>query len=667
MKKQKKVKTVIFLLILIFTQNFLLYSDLSDVYYEISRAFSIFNDPYSGATIFPVLDIPLGGRAEAMGGAFTAVSDDITGLEVNPAGTAMLSMGELAIFHRNWIDDSAVSSLAYASRYGSLGFGVYTKLLYMSFDEYGSFGEEINQGYYSEALLSANLSYNLLPRISQGGLSLGLSVKSGYRLLPAFIKINEEQNQQLAALLFDLGFLTRLNLLKLYQGDVPNFSFGISAKNLGFSSNGEALPGMVTFGLAYRLFSPFLISLDMNMPLSLNPFALQYNRWSLNLGMELKMLKFLAFQTGFKLQENPVFNFGMQFDLDQVKFNANYNLDLSGSLNPVDKFSLEVSFKMDSLIPPPSPEPAPTPKPVSDKPVSDDQAKSDKENKTPLTAEKDDDAAKLDEIASLQDGQKSLVDQIRFVPGTDEFREGAEGFIKKIAQKIKENENLWLSVSAYAEFSGNPTKEINLYTKRANKIKTVLVKSNISEERVKISSTGQITMDPEKDTGLVVIKSIAPDKAKDSQNNQLIENLLNGDHDLNGNGSVVVDSSLYQRLSEAKAGTKINFKGIYFEDPGNRLSVKSHQALDPLADVLKNRETMVILISGYSERLNNILDEFERYTARASSVKKYLVSQGIDASRVKVSSSGELYSPESGSDPNIVIKVLEVDGERELE
>jgi len=68
-------------------------------------------DNNAGLTTFPILNIPMGGRSEGMASAFTAVSDDVSFIEYNPAGSSMLTKSEIAFFHNNWIADSKMEGL----------------------------------------------------------------------------------------------------------------------------------------------------------------------------------------------------------------------------------------------------------------------------------------------------------------------------------------------------------------------------------------------------------------------------------------------------------------------------------------------------------------------------------------------------------------------------
>ena len=90
-------------------------------------------DDNAGLTAFPVLNIPMGGKAESMAPAFSAVCNDISFIEWNPAGSSMLANNELAIFHNNWIADTKMEGAVYAMRFDSLGVAAGTKWLYTPF------------------------------------------------------------------------------------------------------------------------------------------------------------------------------------------------------------------------------------------------------------------------------------------------------------------------------------------------------------------------------------------------------------------------------------------------------------------------------------------------------------------------------------------------------
>lgn len=77
-----------------------------------------------GTTAAQFLKIGVGARAIAMGGAFVAVANDVTGLYWNPAGIARMSRSEAILLHTEWLADISFDYAGIAinmGRFGTLG------------------------------------------------------------------------------------------------------------------------------------------------------------------------------------------------------------------------------------------------------------------------------------------------------------------------------------------------------------------------------------------------------------------------------------------------------------------------------------------------------------------------------------------------------------------
>jgi tetratricopeptide (TPR) repeat protein len=320
------------------------FGDSGAAYYGLSDFLSRnFADPNAGLTAFPTLLIPMGGRYEGMGTAYTAVALDSGYIEANPSASSVLERGELSFLHHSWIADSNLEGVIYTMRYNDLGIGLGGKFLYVPFTEYNDWGEREARGYFSESVATLNLSYNFFSSYAFYGLAVGANLKAAYRNVPAAIY----PDQSVLTGLMDFGMLTRFNLFKFYNSRTKNFSVGLALKNLGLPALSEPVPTMATFGIAYSPIRPLTWALDFNLPISFDPQNTPAERWYLATGFNVAVTDFLALQSGFMLKaDNPRVSVGAEVDLRTVSFVLNYNLDLSGRLNPLDKFSIEAKLNL---------------------------------------------------------------------------------------------------------------------------------------------------------------------------------------------------------------------------------------------------------------------------------------------------------------------------------
>lgn len=316
-------------------------ADFADVYAAIGKLFGGLEDDNAGLTVFPTLLVPSGGRYEGMGTAYTALAWDSGFIEANPAGSAVLEQSELSFLHHNWIADSRVEGVIYTFRLNDLGIGFGGKFLYLPFTEYGDWAQREAAGIVSETVATANVSYNLFSSYDFYGLAVGGNLKAAYRHIPAVI----QPGQSAFTAMVDVGVLSRFNFLKAYYSRSKNFSVGAVVKNIGFPALGEPLPSLVTAGIGYSPLRPVTVSVDFNLPFTFDS-GTPAQRWYVASGFDVNVTSFLSVQGGFRVKENPQVSLGTTLELEKVTFTANYNLDLSGSVNPVDKFSLEAKLNL---------------------------------------------------------------------------------------------------------------------------------------------------------------------------------------------------------------------------------------------------------------------------------------------------------------------------------
>jgi hypothetical protein len=319
--------------------------ELADFYQSYSSLGDspLFKDPNTGRTIFPTLLVPLGGKYESMGTAFTAIADDSGYIEANPAGSAILDKTELSFHHNNWIADSSLEGVVYTMRMDELGIGFGGKFLYLPFTAFDEFGDRQSRGYVSESIATANIAYNFLSSYYFYGIAVGTNVKFAYRNIPSAIY----PDQSIFTAMADVGALTRVNFLKPYASRERNLSLGLTVKNLGPPSEGEPLPSVATGGIAYSPLRPVTIALDVNYPFA---FGLPQDEWErlyLATGVDVQFTDFFSIQSGFTHRgSNPRISLGSAIDLNDMRINLNYTLDMTTQLSSADRFSIEANLKL---------------------------------------------------------------------------------------------------------------------------------------------------------------------------------------------------------------------------------------------------------------------------------------------------------------------------------
>jgi hypothetical protein len=315
-------------------------------------------DENAGLTSFPVLNVPMGGRSEGMAGAFTAVADDISFMEYNPAGSSKLDYSELALFHNNWIADTKIEGLAYTNRIKNYGFGAQAKWLYTPFTEYNIYGDRVSKGYYSEAVGTLNFSYNFLSRYSFSGLSAGINIKGAFRIMPDYTDADDLGNstgqliagsgkgQSAAMAMADVGLLTRFNFLKGYPSRENNTSAALVIRNLGPPAGGDPLPTVAVAALSYKPLRPLLFAFDYSIPINLaEPRLSEKPYWAA--GVAVQATSFLSMRIGLMGRSGNVrVTAGSAVEMEKFSIEVNYTLDLLTQLQPLNRVSLGLRLNM---------------------------------------------------------------------------------------------------------------------------------------------------------------------------------------------------------------------------------------------------------------------------------------------------------------------------------
>lgn len=267
MQKKSQLGLIIYTLILIINFTTLAYSA---------------DNPASTGLSF--LKLGAGSRAVAMGEAFTAIANDVSGTYWNPAGLANLSGTELMFTHNKWLQDITNEFAAFGFRAGKNAFGV----SFISNTIGGIERRVIASAEPLDVLTAHDIVFGLSYARGIGeNLSLGTTFKYLYQ------KIYIESASGLAA---DLGLQYIIPLYGLKTGVVLQ-NFGFVSK---LHEESTKLPQTIRLGLAYQL--PFQI-LNGEFLLATDWMKILDSISHVNFGFEYNFIKYLAlrfgYQTGF--------------------------------------------------------------------------------------------------------------------------------------------------------------------------------------------------------------------------------------------------------------------------------------------------------------------------------------------------------------------------------
>jgi hypothetical protein len=187
------------------------------------------------------------------------------------------------------------------------------------------------------------------------GLSLGVPLKGAFRFTPDYSDADDldspgqlipgsGKSQSAAAIMADIGLLTRLNFLKFYDSRDRNTAIALVTRNLGPPVSGDPLPTAAAAGISWKPLRPILFSFDFTLPLNLMDMSLSETAyWSAGLSVEIT--PFLSMRAGLLAKSGNVrIALGSAVDLERISVEVNYTLDLLTQLTPLNRISLGLRF-----------------------------------------------------------------------------------------------------------------------------------------------------------------------------------------------------------------------------------------------------------------------------------------------------------------------------------
>ncbi len=328
------------------------------LYFVIFSA-TLFGQSKVGSTAAPFLNIGIGPRAIAMGGAYIATANDVSSLYWNPAGVAKMNRSGALFSHSKWFADINYNWAGAVINLGEAGvFGASITSLNYGDMELTTLGEpDGTGGTFSAADMAIAITYAkaLTDRFSIGG-----SVKYITQTI---------WNSSASTVAIDVGVL--------FHSDIAGIRIGANISNLGgdmritgkdlnvqhdidpniYGNNDQILASLDTDSWPIPLTFKIGLAMDVldieNHRITLGVDALHPNDndESINVGMEYHLLNLISLRGGYKSllldnsEEGLTFGFGLNYDFSpSFGLSIDYAYQTFGILNNTQHFSVGVIF-----------------------------------------------------------------------------------------------------------------------------------------------------------------------------------------------------------------------------------------------------------------------------------------------------------------------------------
>ena len=311
----------------------------------------------TGTTAAQVLKFNVGPRAMGMGGAFTALSDDITAMYWNPSGTANINTNEAFFNHSTLYADVGYDYAALASNLSDFGtVGAFVSVL--SMNEMKVRTEEQPQGtgeYFDAGGLVIGLNYS---RFLTDDFSIGFNVKyineyiwhmsaAGFGIdVGTMYKIHVLNELRIAASISNFG-----SKMELSGRDVTKImNSGAGGGNL-VNTNLELekfdLPLLFRFGLS----SDIVRDKDNRITVAVDAVHPNDHTEFINSGLEYAWNEMIYIRGGYNSlfekdsEKGLTLGVGLHYRIiDLVKVKIDYAYQDFGRLNNVQYISLGINF-----------------------------------------------------------------------------------------------------------------------------------------------------------------------------------------------------------------------------------------------------------------------------------------------------------------------------------
>jgi len=278
------------------------------------------------------LNVPVGARASALGGAYTSLASGIDGLYWNPAGLSALKSTEILFFRNEYFEDITQHYIGWTSYFEKIKSSI--GLSFNMFD-YGTFNRTIltsatayaEQGTFTAKDYTAGLTWS--PNM-ESKLKFGITMN--------FIKsrIAEDEAKSIA---FDIGWMAAAG-----SDEIP-LLIGATIKNFGtklkYSKVSEDLPLTQNFGISSEFSFENIFIIRPSVDFSFNFIDKEKDFMT---GIEIEYDKKFSIQAGYNTINDAGSGFSLGCGFNLFNFQINYAYIPNRELDTSHKFSVLYRF-----------------------------------------------------------------------------------------------------------------------------------------------------------------------------------------------------------------------------------------------------------------------------------------------------------------------------------
>ena len=303
-----------------------------------AEAGKYFTSNAAGTTSADFLNLPVGARASAMGGAYSAISEDASAVYWNPAGLAQIPKLSAIFMRSQYVQDISYQYVAYAQRltYDSVIAGSVFLTDIGTIDHTNMDGTKMDTFSPRDQVFTLSYSKAIL-EFSDKDMDVSIGVSAKY--------IKSQIVESAKAYAGDLGIMT-------YNFTNIPYRLGVTMTNLGsgmrYDVDSNPLP--LTFKLAGAVnpFKNMLFSVDMVLPKQNRPNFL----FGTELSTEPNELTRLSARAGLNAQrlKDGLSGFTMGVGATLHFFTLDYAFVPMGELGATHKISITFDFPFRSTI-----------------------------------------------------------------------------------------------------------------------------------------------------------------------------------------------------------------------------------------------------------------------------------------------------------------------------